>query len=140
MLISIDLTLSEHGEKALLLEADELFNVVFKITYYDDPDTAICNAPLDALVVDQKPQAHADLLVSLEDQAMEKSKINIVVNNILLYHLETVGNQGTRDHKMRLLISLAEFIHSSPKMISTRRLARIIYYLGQLYARVETLQ
>lgn len=49
LLISIDKTLSEHWDKLLLLEADELFNAIFKLTYYDDPDTAICNTPLDAL-------------------------------------------------------------------------------------------
>ena len=41
---------------------------------------------------------------------------------------------------MNLLVALAEFIHSSPKMISTRRLARIVYYLAQMYSRMEKLQ
>ena len=50
LLLSIDRTLSVHVEKALLLEADELFSIVFKVSYYDDPDTVICNTPLDALV------------------------------------------------------------------------------------------
>lgn len=136
----MDKTLDENSEKALLLEADELFNVVFKITYYDDPETAICNTPLDSLVVDEKPQTHAILLTNLEEHVLEKSKINVVISNILIRHLDTVRDHGTRDHKMRLLISLAEFIHSSPSMISTRRLARIVYYLGMLYARIETLQ
>ena len=41
---------------------------------------------------------------------------------------------------MKLLLSLAEFIHGSGKMISTRRLARILFYLGNLYSQIETLQ
>jgi len=48
-LLTVDKTLSANKEKALLLEADELFNIVFKLTYYDDVETCICNAPLSAL-------------------------------------------------------------------------------------------
>ena len=66
-------------------------------------------------------------------------KINIVVNNILLRHLEQVG-RADRDAKMRLLLALAEFIHGSTRMISTRRLARILLYLGLLFDKVEPLQ
>lgn len=57
----------------------------------------------------------------------------MVVNNILLHHLDQVAT-GSRDHKMRMLLAIAEFIHSSPKMISTRRLARILYYMALLYS------
>lgn len=70
---------------------------------------------------------------------MFQAKINVVVNNILMHHLEQVG-QADKDAKMRLLFSLAEFIHGTTKMLSTKRLARILFYLGQLYDRVETLQ
>lgn len=41
---------------------------------------------------------------------------------------------------MALLLSLAEFIHGTNSMISTRRLARILFYLGLLYDKVEPLQ
>lgn len=41
---------------------------------------------------------------------------------------------------MRLLLAIAEFIHSATKMISTRRLARILVYMGLLYSKVEFLQ
>ena len=139
LLLRIDKTLDAHQDKALLLEADELFNIVFKITYYDDPDTSVCNAPLSDLTTDLTFQSHSTLLAALEDHAMEKAKINCVVNNILLHHLQQVGG-GSRDHKMRLLISLAEFIHSAIKMISTRRLARILYYMALLYSKIEVLQ
>ena len=40
---------------------------------------------------------------------------------------------------MRLLLSIAAFIHGKAKMISTRRLARILFYLGILYDKVEVL-
>ena len=63
-----------------------------------------------------------------------------MVNNILLHHLDQVGNKGDRDCKMRLLLTIAEFIHGGSKMVSTRRLARILFYLGLLYEKVETLQ
>ena len=140
LLLSIDKTLSENQDKNLLLEADELFQIVFKITYYDDPETCICNTPLTSLSTDSTPETHEELLVRLEEVApMEKSKINTVVNNILMHHIDQVG-RGSRDHKMRMLISLAEFIHNSPKMISTRRLARIVYYLALLYSKIEVLQ
>jgi len=46
VLLSVDKTLSEHPDLALLLEADELFNIIFKITYYDDLEHAVCNANL----------------------------------------------------------------------------------------------
>jgi len=79
------------------------------------------------------------LVAKIEDIPMEKGQINMVVNNILLHHLDQVST-ASRDQKMRMLLAIAEFIHSSPKMISTRRLARILYYMALLYSQVETLQ
>ena len=60
---------------------------------------------------------------------MYQAKINLVVNNILMHHMEQV-KRADRDAKMRLLLAIAEFIHGTAKMISTRRLARILFYLG----------
>ena len=42
-LLTIDKTLWENEDKGLLLEAEEFFSLIFKITYYDDPDYSICN-------------------------------------------------------------------------------------------------
>ena len=35
--------MSENPDKELLAEADELFNTIFKITYYDDQEFSISN-------------------------------------------------------------------------------------------------
>lgn len=48
-LLAIDKTLSENPGSDLLVAGDELFNTVFKITYYDDPDHSVCNFPLSEL-------------------------------------------------------------------------------------------
>lgn len=48
--------------------------------------------------------------------------------------------KADKDYKMRLLLAIAEFIHGATKMISTRRLARILVYMGLLYSKVESLQ
>lgn len=69
----------------LLLEADELFNIVFKITYYDEPEFAVCNQPFVELTSEQTPVEHANLLSKLGSLTSVKSKINVVVNNILLH-------------------------------------------------------
>ena len=48
-MVEIDRTLSENIDKDLLMEADELFDVIFKITYYDFPEHAVCNTSLTEL-------------------------------------------------------------------------------------------
>ena len=60
-LVEIDRTLSENIDKDLLMEADELFNVIFKITYYDFPEHAVCNSPLTELTSEQPPLQHDQL-------------------------------------------------------------------------------
>ena len=60
--MDIDKTVSENPEKDLLIPADELFNQIFKITYYDDHEHAICNKPLTELSHENPPQPHADIL------------------------------------------------------------------------------
>lgn len=55
VLLSVDKTLSEHPDLKLLLEADELFNIIFKITYYDDLEHAVCNADLSKDLIAGKP-------------------------------------------------------------------------------------
>ena len=46
-LLTIDKMLDEHKEKALLKSAEDFFSMMFKITYYDDPDFSICNLTSD---------------------------------------------------------------------------------------------
>ena len=70
---------------------------------------------------------------------MPQSQINVVVNNILLHHFDQIG-RGTKDHKMKLLLAIAEYIHNESKAVSTRRLGRIMFYSGLLYAKIEVLQ
>ena len=60
-LVEIDRTLSENIDKDLLMEADELFNVIFKITYYDFPEHAVCNTSLAELTSEQPPLQHDQL-------------------------------------------------------------------------------
>lgn len=53
----------------LLLEADELFNIIFKITYYDDPEFAVCNTNLADLSTGSNqnvPLEHDKLLELIE--------------------------------------------------------------------------
>ena len=69
-LLTIDKTLSENQELELLMDADELFNSVFKITYYDDPDHSICNTPLTQLSTQNPPLPHAEVLEAVEDLVM----------------------------------------------------------------------
>ena len=69
-LLAIDKTLSENQELELLMDADELFNSVFKITYYDDPDYSICNTPLTQLSTQHPPLPHAKVLEAVEDLVM----------------------------------------------------------------------
>lgn len=58
-LLAINKTLSENPGNDLLVAGDELFNVVFKITYYDDPDHSICNIPLPGLeTASMLPESH----------------------------------------------------------------------------------
>ena len=46
-LLTIDKMLDEHKEKALLKSAEDFFSMMFKITYYDDPDFSISNLASD---------------------------------------------------------------------------------------------
>ena len=55
-LLSIDKTLDGPGAEEILVQADELFNVIFKITYYDDEDHAVSNSPLGEI---DKPWPHS---------------------------------------------------------------------------------
>ena len=87
-LVEIDRTLSENVDKDLLMEADELFNVIFKITYYDFPEHAVCNSPLTELSSEQKPLQHDQLLEMLEGLDKAQAKINVAVNNLLLHFLD----------------------------------------------------
>lgn len=82
---------------------------------------------------------HEKVLEMVEDQVMPQSQINVVVNNILLHHMEQIG-QGTREQKMALLLAIAEFIHNADKQVSTRRLGRIMFYSSLLYSKMEVLQ
>ena len=81
---------------------------------------------------------HEKVLEMVEDQVMPQSQINVVVNNILLHHMEQIG-QGTREQKMALLLAIAEFIHNADKQVSTRRLGRIMFYSSLLYSKMEVL-
>ena len=56
-LLKIDKTVGAHGEMQLLVEADELFNTVFKITYYE-AEHAVCNCALAELRAEQAPLTH----------------------------------------------------------------------------------
>ena len=87
-LVEIDRTLSENVDKDLLMEADELFNVIFKITYYDFPEHAVCNSPLTELTSEQTPLQHDQLLEMLEGLDKAQAKINVAVNNLLLHFLD----------------------------------------------------
>ena len=82
---------------------------------------------------------HDQLNEMLEPLPTLKDKINVVVNNILLRHLEEIKD-ADKGSKMTLLLAMADVIHGGENMISTRRLARIVLYLALLFAKVETLQ
>ena len=56
-----------------------------------------------------------------------------------MYHFDQI-ERGTTNQKMKLLLSIAEFIHSGRKVVSTRRLGRILFYSGLLYSKIEVLQ
>ena len=110
--------------------------MIFKITYYDDPEYSICNLTSDEISADAlTPLDHNALLTSKISKVAPDNltvKINVVVNNILLHIMEQVND------KMKLLASICEFVQGSGKMLSTRRLARILLYLGLLYSKIES--
>ena len=45
----VDKTLSENSEMQLLEEADELFGIIFKVTFYDAPKYAVSNCETSEL-------------------------------------------------------------------------------------------
>ena len=69
-LLTIDKTLSENMEMELLMDADELFNSVFRITYYEDPDHSICNTPLSFLSTENPPLQHTKVLEAVGNLIM----------------------------------------------------------------------
>ena len=88
----IDKTLSESPGNELLVQGDELFNAIFKITYYGATEHSACNTTLAEIEnTTHMPESHSQVLARLENLDMPQHKINVVVNNILLHHLDQVG-------------------------------------------------
>ena len=97
-LLVVDKSVSENPDKGLLVEADELFNTIFKITYYDDQEFSISNQQVTGFssTESQVILSHDQILAKIDSYVKTTVKINIVVNNLLLRQLEEVGN-GNRD-------------------------------------------
>lgn len=65
---------STHGE--------ELFNIIFKLTFYNDEHYAITNnADLEVAL---KVTSHDDLSELVKQQALAEARVNIIVNNLLV--------------------------------------------------------
>ena len=70
-----------------------------------------------------------DLLSTAEKPA---EKVNIVINNILIKHVMAMKS-ASDDMKQKFMMSLAEIIYGEEKMISTRRLGRVMLYMSLLF-------
>ena len=84
-----------------------------------------------------EPISHTDLVKSVDEIYDENAeeKVNLLVNNLLLRNIFEI-KKGTKDQRMCLLLAIAEIIFEAEKMIATKKLARILFYLGFLIDQV----
>ena len=64
------------------------------------------------------------------------TKVNLLVNNLLMKQILAM-EEASDQVRMNLMIAVAEVLYGEEKMISTRRLGRIMVYMGLLFNLVR---
>ena len=84
--------------------------------------------PLDEIrVLNQQ-----ELTELLESTELPIEKVNILVNNILLKHVMAMKDVDD-ETKQKFMMSLAEILYGEEKLISTKRLGRIMVYMSLIF-------
>lgn len=117
----------------LLTHGEQLFPIIFKLTHYDK-QFVISNTDDFTKIEPMSHEKILQMLSTIDDQNSE-DKINILVNNLLLRNIFEI-KRGSKDQRMCLLLAIAEIIFEAEKMIATKKLARILFYLGFLIDQV----
>ena len=73
-----------------------------------------------------------ELTELLESTELPIEKVNILVNNILLKHVMAMKDVAD-DTKQKFMMSLAEILYGEEKMISTKRLGRVMVYMSLIF-------
>ena len=116
-----------------------MFPVIFRLTNYDDRECSVVNMKIN----EEAPLPFAILSYDMMDRKLSSmdnidKRINVVVNNILMRMINTMrAPEVSDDMRQKVLMSICEVIYTQEKMISTRRLARIMLYLGALVQVVD---
>ena len=108
--------------------SDELFPVVFKMTLFNDKKYSIANMPLD----DLKPWDHDELLERMEKEELLASKLNLVVNNLIMKHVYAMENSEKPVQK-KLIMSVSEELFGDDKVKTNKRTARLMLIMGLLF-------
>lgn len=93
---------------------------------------SVTNQPLDQLRV-LEPEEMEEELGKVDEYT---TKINILVNNLLMKQVLAMEDASDQV-KQNLTIAIAEIIYGEERIISTRRLSRIMIYLGLLFNLVR---
>lgn len=109
---------------------DELFPVLFKLTFFNDKQYSVANMPPERLRVLE----HEELLAAVEKVEMQAAKVNIVVNNILLQQVFAM-DEATEDVRKKLATSLVEETYGDEKIKSNKRLSRLLLLMAVLFDR-----
>ena len=72
----------------------------------------------------------------VENTNMQAAKVNIVVNNLLLKQIKAMDH-ASDDQQRNLVMAIAEILFGEEKMISTKRLGRIMVYMASLFEIVD---
>ena len=68
----------------------------------------------------------------LESTELPIEKVNILVNNILLKHVMAMKDVED-ETKQKFMMSLAEILYGEEKLISTKRLGRVMVYMSLIF-------
>jgi hypothetical protein len=68
---------------------------------------------------------------------MAEARVNLLANNLLMKQIVAVKEAG-EEQKQRLLMQVAELLYqdNGAKSVSTRRLAKVMFYAGLLIDQV----
>ena len=113
-------------------DAHDLFPLVFRLCFYNDKQYSVSNHPLEQIRV-LEPDEIQEAIGKAE---LPIAKVNIVVNNLLTKQIMAM-TKSSDEAKMKLMMSLGEILFTEEKMISTRRLGRIMVYMGLLFDLVR---
>ena len=123
--------LTTHGE--------DLFPYIFKLTDYEDQEFSVTNDPIEMDASLPVPLHQMDILErKLPSLQMQMQKINMITNNILIRYIDAMrASFVNEDHKRKLFMSICELMYSQDKVVSTRQIARMMFYMAALVQLVE---